>query len=563
MASANKRIKIDTECHVFNEKWTNEYFIVAVKCKPICLICREVISVLKKSNLERHYNTKHIEYEEYQGQLREDKIKELQKNLNTQQTIFTKRQKEMDSVMQASYVVNELIKKRNRPHSDGEFIKECIVATAALLAPEKLRLFESMNLSRRTVSDGIKDETHDIEISQEDSAADFEFYSLAVDEVTDITGTAQLAIFLRGITSVFKIQEDLLSLVPMHDSIRGEDVFEKVISAVHGYQLSFEKLSGLTTNGAPAMVESQKGLVALVKKEMDRLGLDPSKLIVCHCNIHQENLCAQSMRLNKVMSIAVLSINFIKSKGFNSCQFKELLKDHEAAYGDVVSYSGVRWLTRGNTLKQFYELRNEVKLFMEMNGKSVAELSNPKWLCDLAFMVDITQYFSALNVKLQGPNQLLISLLSHVKSFETKLKLWQTQLEKGNMTHFPTLQAQKPASTVEYARECAHLLQKFCDQFQDLISKELELNIFFMPLSVEVCNVHEVFQHELTEMQNNHELRDKHSSLPVLQFYRLYVGANKFPNVRRHALKIASMFGTTYCFKQACSRLVKNYVHAR
>ncbi|KAJ4938374.1 hypothetical protein JOQ06_002994 [Pogonophryne albipinna] len=81
------------------------------------------------------------------------------------------------------------------------------------------------------------------------------------------------------------------------------------------------------------------------------------------------------------------------------------------------------------------------------------ELSDSKWLCDLGFMVDITKYLTELNVKLQGPNQLFSSLLSNVKSFEAKLKLWQLQLEKGNTVHFPTLQEQKPAVTSEYAEK--------------------------------------------------------------------------------------------------------------
>lgn len=40
-------------------------------------------------------------------------------------------------------------------------------------------------------------------------------------------------------------------------------------------ELTFEKLSGLTTDGAPAMVGSRKGLIAFVKKELNRLSLDP------------------------------------------------------------------------------------------------------------------------------------------------------------------------------------------------------------------------------------------------------------------------------------------------
>ncbi len=108
---------------------------------------------------------------------------------------------------------------------------------------------------------------------------------------------------------------------------------------------------------------------------------------------------------------------------------------------------------------------------MEIKGKPVVELSDDKWLCDLAFMVDITKPLSELNVKLQGPNQLLSSLLSNLKSFEAKLKLWQLQLETGNTVHFPTLQEQKPAMTAEYAGECAKLHQAFGKRFQDMKSK--------------------------------------------------------------------------------------------
>ena len=49
----------------------------------------------------------------------------------------------------------------------------------------------------------------------------------------------------------------------------------------------------------------------------------------------------------------------------------------------------------------------------------------PSWLCDFAFMVDITKYLSELNIMYQDPNQLLISLLSNVKSFEAKWMLWK------------------------------------------------------------------------------------------------------------------------------------------
>ena len=54
------------------------------------------------------------------------------------------------------------------------------------------------------------------------------------------------------------------------------DLFNQVIVAMNNFELPFEKLSGIATDGAPAMVGAQKGLTALVKKEMSRLSLDPS-----------------------------------------------------------------------------------------------------------------------------------------------------------------------------------------------------------------------------------------------------------------------------------------------
>lgn len=113
-----------------------------------------------------------------------------------------------------------------------------------------------------------------------------------------------------------------------------------------------------------------------------------------------------------------------------------------------------------------------------MTGQPVVELSKSKWLCDLALTVDITKH-SELNVEFQGPNQLLSSLLSYMKSYKVKLKLWQVQLERGYMVHFPTLQGKKPAMTSEYAGECAKLLQAFGEKFQDMKSKQQELNICY------------------------------------------------------------------------------------
>jgi hypothetical protein len=54
------------------------YFFVQIQHKPVCLICNDSVSVMKKYNLKRHYNTKHAsKLDTIRGQLRSDKVADL------------------------------------------------------------------------------------------------------------------------------------------------------------------------------------------------------------------------------------------------------------------------------------------------------------------------------------------------------------------------------------------------------------------------------------------------------------------------------------------------------
>lgn len=86
-------------------------------------------------------------------------------------------------------------------------------------------------------------------------------------------------------------------------------------------------------------------------------------------------------------------------------------------------------------------------------------------------------------------------------------------------------------------------------------SKVKELSIFATPFIVEPADVPDNLQHEIIELQSNDELKAKYSTLPLLDFYRLYVRAEEYPGLRRHALRFASLFGTTYRCEQFFSKL--------
>jgi hypothetical protein len=129
------------------------------------------------------------------------------------------------------------------------------------------------------------------------------------------------------------------------------------------------------------------------------------------------------------------------------------------------------------------------------------------------------------------------------------------QLERNNTVHFPTLEGQKASTTLEYAGECAKLIEAFNERFKDVKSKQMELNIFATPFNVEPTDVPDNLQHEIIQLQSDDELKVRYNNLPLLELYKRYISNDEFPALRRHALKYASVFGTTYCCEQFFSKL--------
>jgi uncharacterized protein YqfB (UPF0267 family) len=70
----------------------------------------------------------------------------------------------------------------------------------------------------------------------------------------------------------------------------------------------------------------------------------------------------------------------------------------------------------------FFDLRNEIILFLEMKKQDVSNIST-KCILDLAFMVDIKKHLNELNLNLQGKKKLITSIYDNVKAFQTKFQL--------------------------------------------------------------------------------------------------------------------------------------------
>ena len=222
---------------------------------------------MKEKNSKLHFETNHPEFEKLDGELRKMKIKEFKKNLYAQQSVMTSFCSTNDHVLTVSYEVSELITEKLKPYDDGAWAKELLVKAAEKLTPKSVHLYQKLSLSRPTVCERIKEMGQDIEDNLKKRAEKFVNFSLCLAETTDIKNTVQLAIFFRGVTSDFQIDENLLSLESMNETTRGEDLLQKLLQALGKFDLPLDKLCGVATDGAPAMVGKHKGVVSLLKKK--------------------------------------------------------------------------------------------------------------------------------------------------------------------------------------------------------------------------------------------------------------------------------------------------------
>ena len=208
-------------------------------------------------------------------------------------------------------------------------------------------------------------------------------------------------------------------------------------------------------------------------------------------------------------------------------------------------------------LNLVYQLRKEIADFLIAKKMETPEFRDPNFLSRLAFLVDITGHLNKLNKKLQGRDQLVNVMYEQVVAFQCMLRLWKTQLDQGNLAHFPTLQEQQPADVSMYATFIGDLQVQFNDRFQDMRCQRENFKLFASPFDVEVEAAPEELQMELIELQSSGALKLKCKEMDsIIQFYKQYImDDGSYPGLVQHAKKMCCMFGSTYLCESLFSKM--------
>ncbi|UYV82063.1 EPM2AIP1 [Cordylochernes scorpioides] len=524
-----KKRKIDSECRKFKDQWNIQYFVIESSNKALCLICNESIAVLKEYNMKRHYETKHSQnYSKYTGIVRTEKIKALKRGLKSQQSLFTKFKTEQEAATRASFRVALEIAKRGKPFTDGEMIKECIIAVVEEMCPEKVNLLKTVSMSANTVARRVENIAENISSQLFDKNGHVEWFSLALDESTDVSDTAQVLLYIRGVDKSYEVHEELLDMYSIHGTTTGTDIFKGVEMAINKKNLRWKNLKCITTDGGKNMSGKDKGVIALVSKAVENDG--GSKPLVLHCIIHQQSLCGKCLDMSDVLKPVISTVNFIRSFGLNHQQFRQFIA--EIGETDLPYHTAHRPLT---------------------------EFQNNAWLWKLAFYVDLTKHVNELNLRLQGENQHLPDLYTNIKSFRMKLILFQSQLRSKCFSHFKTCEifshTTETEFPIDFAIETLSALKiNFDTRFSDFDAIANQIKIFQNPFDADIETLAPELQMEMIDLQCSDIIKNKYEHSSLLEFYKS-LPLTQFDNLHKFARGLFSVFSTTYLCEKTFSKM--------
>lgn len=609
--TSKKKRKVIDENRVFNKDWTESFaFIQNLDGLPTCLICHEKFANNKKSNLERHFSTKHGTFaSKYPaGDARKRAVTELRQRNQYSSSMLDNWAHSANTTNIASFAVSLEIAKRGKPFTDGDYIKDCFMkASEELFYDFKnkeaiMKKIKDMPVSAKTVQDRTTKMASNITGQQVEDIKLTSAISIAIDESCDISDTAQVSLFVRYMSEQGP-KEELFGLLPLKGQTRGEDIANAVEKYLEHTGIDLNRIISIATDGAKNMTGANKGAVTILRTKIGH------EILAFHCVIHQEALCAQTLpeEMVIIMNSVIKIINTILAKPLYHRQFKVLLDEMDSDYVDLLLHNKVRWLSKGKVLKRFASCLEQIKLFLREKGIEHLELEENTWLQKFYFMVDITAHLNDLNVKLQGKGKVAYTLLEEVECFENKLQVFAEDVEKGEFLHFNYLkQYRDETSACLDANYFGTVLRKmktsFSERFQQFRANKATLAFIVHPLKINVNELNlvpfgtdaaslqmqlidikskELWSNKFTELRNRLEELEREKSnlcsqhkwtaineLPKMEKI-IFDSWNSLPEtygaLKKLAFAILTVFGSTYSCEQTFSSMnqIKNKLRSK
>ncbi len=213
--------------------------------------------------------------------------------------------------------------------------------------------------------------------------------------------------------------EDLLFCKYIKNRATADELFKIMDSYLKEHGLKWENCVGFCSDGTQTMAGSRNAV------------------------IHREALASRqlSLELNEVLTEVVSVVNFIKTRPLKAQLFSALCEEMGADHTSVLFHSEARWLSRGKVLSRVFELRAEIRMFLEEERmyEAASKFSDEEFLFKLAYLSDMFGKLNKLILQLQGKDKHLPHLADKINAFSRKLEGWGRRLDQQNTDVFENL----------------------------------------------------------------------------------------------------------------------------
>ena len=209
-----------------------------------------------------------------------------------------------------------------------------------------------------------------------------------------MASVSQLMVFVRYAVST-SVKEELLFCSALDTNTKVLDVIEKVDHFFNEKGIAWKNLCGVRTDGAPTMLGSNSGFRVLVQKKTPNV-------LFSHCFIHREALASKTLPcgLQDVLKVTIKIVNFVKSSASHTRLFRKLCEDMGSEHINLLHYTKIPWLSQGNVSSRVFELRDELKIFLNVVKPELAvHFSDSKFIACLAYLAEIFDFLNTLNIE--------------------------------------------------------------------------------------------------------------------------------------------------------------------
>ena len=163
---------------------------------------------------------------------------------------------------------------------------------------------------------------------------------------------------------------------------KGFTIFKTVEKFFKDKQIPLTNVIACTTDGAPAMICRHHGFIQHMKTATPGI-------MAIHCIIHRQHLVAKhlSAELHESLQVFIKVVNKIKTSALNDRLFLKLCKDKDKQFQRLLMHTAVRWLSKGNCLRQLYNLYDTVVEFLKGTDDNLSIEFSDRHV-DLAYLSD-------------------------------------------------------------------------------------------------------------------------------------------------------------------------------